>query len=374
MKKIIFPQSILIIGLIALIYCISTVFPQRKIENELILKTKELLNEQIYYLSNDTELLNNYLEYDIFQSGKRYYVVLTTISDGELIYLFELYDDTIYYIQGYGDYSSTKIIGSGKFIINEVHQPDYYDNNNLRITKSLDYEAVCQSVINNYYENDYYTVYLLNSFPWDKSNYLNGSEQINVMIIDKNKNVFVTYCYFSANGWNVGTPGFKFNQNEYPELVEKYKDTAVYSKSAIGTIFDDIDKYKLEIRATDTFSGEAYIVPVNAANDEYNIDCTITNLTSDELSVNLSEQYFLCYSSNMTNPTAYGNIEEFTFKPNEQKEFSFNVDSVLLGEKDDKVIYGSCVLEVTNSDKYDYFNVLKAEPYIIERNKNEKNN
>ncbi|MCC8043263.1 MAG: hypothetical protein LIO69_07140 [Oscillospiraceae bacterium] len=162
--------------------------------------------------------------------------------------------------------------------------------------------------------------------------------------------------------------------NNIIELAEKFKGTSVYSKGAIGNILASTDKYKLDIQSTNAFSAEAYITPDNTTNDKYTIDFTKKNLTSDELSVNLSKKFYLCYNSNRTNPTAYAKEEEYTFLPYEEKQFSFDVEADLWGTEDDKVIYGSCVLEITNSDKYDYFNVLSAEPYIVERIKNEENN
>ncbi|MGN1137615.1 MAG: M56 family metallopeptidase [Oscillospiraceae bacterium] len=123
----------------------------------------------------------------------------------------------------------------------------------------------------------------------------------------------------------------------------------------------------LEIPATDAFSAEAYLLPVDAYNDKYIFACTITNLTSDELWVNLSHYFSLCYSSNIVSPVTYGPTDEYKFAPNESKDFVFDVQTALMGDNyDTKEINGSCVLEITNSDKYSYYNVLKIDPYIIE--------
>lgn len=135
--------------------------------------------------------------------------------------------------------------------------------------------------------------------------------------------------------------------------------------------FNDIEK--AIINGTDVFSAEAYISPIDIYNDEYTILCSIINKTSDKISVGLYDNFFLCYSSNLSNPTATDQIMDITFLPNERKFFYFNVQKELIGKEENKIIYGSCVLEINNSDKYNCFNVLKLEPYTIERNKNEKN-
>ena len=129
------------------------------------------------------------------------------------------------------------------------------------------------------------------------------------------------------------------------------------------------DKYMLDVRTTDAFSAEAYLSLDNAVNDEYTIEYNITNLTSDELSVNLSYFFSLCYESNIVNPVAFCDIEEYSFSPNETKNFVFEVNNFLTGEDEDiKIISGSCVLEITNSDKYSYYNTLPIEAYIIKEN------
>lgn len=216
---------------------ILCLFPKNKLyadtdlKNTLIEKTKEVINEKNYFQSNanETFLVGYDICYDIYSDGTDYFVVL---PDENIHYSFSKYENNFYYT-GNEDYESALKICSGSFCIENTYIPDYNKNNNLRITCFLDYETVLSSIISNYKYDSFYTIYLLNSFPWDKSNYLNGSEQLNVMIIDDNKNVLITYCYFSVNGWNIGTPGFKFSQSEYPELVEKYKNTAVYRKNNI---------------------------------------------------------------------------------------------------------------------------------------------
>lgn len=230
MKKVYVIGIVLLLGILILcLFSKNKLNVDTALKNTLIEKTKEVINENNYFQSNanDTFLVGYDISYDIYSDGTDYFVVL---PDENTHYSFSKYENNFYYI-GNDDYKSGSKICSGSFRIENTYVPDYNKDNNLRITCPLDYETVLSSVISNYEYDSFYTVYLLNSFPWDKSNYLNGSEQINVMIIDDNENVLITYCYFSANGWNVGTPGFKFNQSEYPELVEKYKNTAVYHKN-----------------------------------------------------------------------------------------------------------------------------------------------
>lgn len=208
-------------------------------ECNLIEKTKCVINEDNYFQTNSSGAFftNHDICYDIYSDGTDYFVVLT--SEDNAAYAFTKYEDNFYYLgKDNGEYNKTPKICNGNFYIDGVHKPDYTANSNARVTRFLDSETILSSVISNYGYDEFYTVYLLDSFPWDKSDYLNGSELIDIMIIDKNKNVFVTYCYFSANGWNVGTPGFRFHQDEYPELVQKYKDISVCSKSAVNNIFN----------------------------------------------------------------------------------------------------------------------------------------
>lgn len=123
------------------------------------------------------------------------------------------------------------------------------------------------------------------------------------------------------------------------------------------------------IQSTDAFSAKMNVIPAGESNDEYAIDCVITNLTSDELSVDLSHYFSLCYSSNIVNPVVYGPTDEYTFAPNESKSFVFDVETALVGDNEDtKVINGSCVLEITNSDKYECYNVLEISMHIVEKN------
>lgn len=123
------------------------------------------------------------------------------------------------------------------------------------------------------------------------------------------------------------------------------------------------------IQSTDAFSAKMKFISSGESNDEYAIDCVITNLTSDELAVDLSHFFSLCYSSNIVSPVSFGSTDEYTFAPNESKSFVFDVQKELVGDIDDtKEINGSCVLEITNSDKYEYYNVMRIDPYFIENN------
>lgn len=201
-------------------------------EKILIEKTKEIINEKNYFLSDNDEsfIIGDDICYDIYSDDSDYFVVL---PEENIHFSFSKFEYNFYYT-GYEDYKNAAKTCSGSFSIENIYIPDYNKDNNTRITCSLDYETILSSVISNYDCDDFYTVYLLNKFPWDKSEFMNGSELINIMIIDSNKNVFKTYCYFSADGWLIGTPGYVFSQNEYPELVEKYKNTSVYSKHNIN--------------------------------------------------------------------------------------------------------------------------------------------
>lgn len=201
------------------------------IEYALIEKTKEIINEKNYFQNDndETNFVGYDICYDIYSDGSDYFVVT---KEENICYSFSKYENNYYYT-GNENYDTASKISSGTFKIESVYVPDYNMNNNIRVTRFLDYETVLSSVISNCKRENFYTVYLLGSFPWDKSNYLNGSEQISIMLTDDNGNVIVTYCYFNADGWHIGTPGFEFNQEEYPKLVQKYKDTAVCSKSNI---------------------------------------------------------------------------------------------------------------------------------------------
>ncbi len=230
MKKALVAEGIVIAALVVAIICILTVLPRERVKDELTYKTEELLNENSYFTDDEGADLPDDYSCDMYNSGDEYYAVLTPQNGEEctFVYCFQQYDGTLYYIGCEDDYSGGKKIGSDKLSVGDVHQPDYYSDNNLRVTQSLDYNAVCQSIIGNYAEGDVFSVYILNSFPWDKSHYLNSAGQIDVMLTDLEGNVFMTCCYFSAGGWQTVTPGYSFSETEHPVLVDKYKETAVY--------------------------------------------------------------------------------------------------------------------------------------------------
>lgn len=148
------------------------------------------------------------------------------------------------------------------------------------------------------------------------------------------------------------------------ENTLKYIDTYFHRL----TSFDKNAGKIIALPGTDAFSAEAYLLPTDAYNDKYVCVCTITNHTSDELRVNLSYFFSLCYSSDIINPTANTPTNEYVFAPNESKDFVFDVETILVGDNEDtKEINGSCVLEITNSDKYKNYNVLEINSYIIEK-------
>lgn len=175
--------------------------------------------------------------------------------------------------------------------------------------------------------------------------------------------------------YNVSANDIGVNETEILLHITYDEKGEIVSASGIPYIGENVIEYhdvsfvfakgtKVDIQSSDAFGAEAYIVPVG---DEYKLDCMITNTTSDELSVNLSQHFGLCYSSEIVHPTAYGPMDEYTFAPNESKNFVFNVKTLLEGDSEDtKIISGSCVLEITNSDKYSYYNVLELGDHSIE--------
>ncbi|MGN0553122.1 MAG: M56 family metallopeptidase [Oscillospiraceae bacterium] len=175
-------------------------------------------------------------------------------------------------------------------------------------------------------------------------------------------------CNVSANEIGV-------NETEILLNISYDEKGDIVSASGIPYIDENVIEYrdvsfvraegtKAYIKSSDAFGAEAYIVNIG---DEYKLDCMITNTTSDELSVNLSQHFGLCYSSEIVHPTAYGPTDEYTFEPNESKNFVFNVKTLLEGNAEDtRIISGSCVLEITNSDKYSSYNVLELGEYSIE--------
>ncbi len=120
---------------------------------------------------------------------------------------------------------------------------------------------------------------------------------------------------------------------------------------------------KATVKDTDAFSAEAYIIPFRY---RYKIDISIKNTTDDELTVNLSEYFGLSSASDPLNPVATGPIDEYTFAPKETKDFVFGAEISPAGIFEDTAeLSGSCVLEITNSDKYEHYQQLKLEPYTI---------
>lgn len=94
----------------------------------------------------------------------------------------------------------------------------------------------------------------------------------------------------------------------------------------------------------------------------------VSNTSDDELAVNFSHSVFVCDINDMVNPTAYGTVEEVTFQPHETKSFTFNAVNAVTDTADELKIYGSCVLEITNSSEYDCYNTIHIEPFELSDN------
>lgn len=151
----------------------------------------------------------------------------------------------------------------------------------------------------------------------------------------------------------------KLDHDDSSEITYINENTLEYC----GVKFIRREGKKVNISSTSAFGAEAYIIPLI---DQYKIDIAVTNMSDDELTVGLTQFFSYCYSSYVINPTLNELPREYTFAPKETKEFIFNVNTSLIGVvEDNKEINGSCVLEITNSDKYDYYNVLEIEPYVI---------
>lgn len=231
MKKAYFTIAASVLLIIVLSLILSIYNRVHTLESQIVHMVKEIINESNYYSENEQPYhINRKVGYKIYSKDEYYFLIL---DDDNYSYTFSAYKNNIYYVGGNEDYQNSKLVCSGHFTIDDVYQPDYSLNDNPRITNPYNYDIVCQSIIYNYIKDGFYTVYILNHFSWDKSNYLNGAEMLDIMIIDRNSgDVFVSYAYFLANGWNVGMPGYSFNTSQYPELVQKYMDTSVYSKNA----------------------------------------------------------------------------------------------------------------------------------------------
>lgn len=201
-------------------------------KEQLIGKTKALINEKIYFSfanNNSGIIIGENICYEIYSYNNDYLVLL---KNKNIQYFFTKFQGEFYRIE-YADFGKAELIYNGEFTVESPKKPNYDENNDWRVTRTLNYDSVCESIMNNYNKKDLYTVYILNNYFWDKSNYFNNAEQIKVMIICEN-DVLISYGYFKSDGWDIGTPKFQFKKSEYNELVEKYKDTSIYSKSHLN--------------------------------------------------------------------------------------------------------------------------------------------
>lgn len=150
-------------------------------------------------------------------------------------------------------------------------------------------------------------------------------------------------------------------------LTAAFLLTSCAAKTTASDSGSDIsDKHELVCSSEqNVFAMEAYCF---SENDDYIIECSISNSSDDELAVNFSHTVFVCDKNDIVNPTSYGPVEEVTFLPHETKSFSFNAVNAVTDTTGELKIYGSCVLEITNSSEYDCFNTIHIEPFELSDN------
>lgn len=198
-------------------------------ETELIDKVKAVINEKNYFSKDGTDpfYIGCDVPYEIYADENNYYVLYgDSLVYGKVVMAdaFTKYDKNLYYI-GLADYTKAEKVCSGSFFIENITKPDYHAVDNPKVTLWYNYTDVISSVKENFSENhnEFFAVYLLDRYPWDKSEQL-----LYVMIIDKDDNVCISPCALGKDGFRTTFKDFRFHTDEYPELVKKYKDTAVY--------------------------------------------------------------------------------------------------------------------------------------------------
>lgn len=227
LKSIIALAIGLIIGLSACKVLLTHAFETAKAEskaNELITLTKEVINEKNYYSFSEDNMLfiNETLDYNVYSCENAMFNVVLTDNNNEK-YSFDFIDTQYgtYYLGINGhEYVNQDIIGSGSITIASVWTPNYslYQND----YEYFNYKSMCENITDNLKDDlNSFTIYAINSFPWDKS-----EQGKSILLIHENEAI-ITYAVQSSNGYILDKMNYSISKFEYEDLIYKFKQNSV---------------------------------------------------------------------------------------------------------------------------------------------------
>lgn len=150
-----------------------------------------------------------------------YNVVLTDNNNEK--YSFDFVDTrygTYYLGINEHEYVNQDIIGRGSMTIASIWTPNYSSYQNAY--EYFDYNSMCESIADNLKDDlNSFTIYAINSFPWNKSE--RGKY---ILLIHKNEAI-ITYALQSSNGYMLDRMNYSILKFEYEDLINKYEQNSV---------------------------------------------------------------------------------------------------------------------------------------------------